>query len=140
MRGAREIHDNRKPTRSERLVLVLCLAGGILLTVIGIRFFAVPESGARTFGVPGRPAGYEFYYVIGLRNLWLGLLAIAFSALREWRALALWFALATIVCFSDAAIVATSTGRVPQIAFHVSCGFASIALAILCWRLAARER
>ena len=64
----------------------------MLLTVIGIRYFLAPEGAARTFGVPGRPAGYELHYIIGLRNVWLGLLAVAFAVLREWRALALWFA------------------------------------------------
>jgi hypothetical protein len=124
----------------ERWVLAVCLLGGVLLTVIGIRYFLVPEQAARTFGVPRRPSGYEFHYVIGLRNVWLGLLAVAFSALREWRALALWFALGTIVCFADAAIVASSTGRLPQIAFHMGCGAASIVLAVVCWRAAARKR
>jgi hypothetical protein len=126
--------------RSERLTLTVCLLGGVLLTIIGIRYFAVPEQAARTFGVPGRPAGYEFHYIIGLRNVWLGLLAIALAALREWRALALWFALGTIVCFADAAIAATSTGRVPQVAFHVACGLACVALTIACWRAVAKGR
>jgi hypothetical protein len=121
-------------------MLILCLLGGILLTAIGIRYFAVPEQAARTFGVPGRPAGYELHYIIGLRNVWLGLLAIAFAALREWRALALWFALGTIVCFADAAIAATSTGRLPQVAFHVVCGCACVVLAIVCWRVAAKGK
>jgi hypothetical protein len=126
--------------RSERLTLAVCLLGGVLLTIIGIRYFAVPEQAARTFGVPGRPVGYEFHYIVGLRNVWLGLLAVAFSALREWRALALWFGLGTVVCFADAAIAATSTGRTPQVAFHIACGFACIALAILCWRAVAKAR
>jgi Domain of unknown function (DUF4267) len=130
----------QKSTRAERWVLAVCLLGGLLLTVIGIRYFAVPEQAARTFGVPGRPAGYAFHYVIGLRNVWLGLLAMAFSALREWRALALWFALGTIVCFADAAIAASSTGRLPQIAFHIGCGAACIVLAVACWRVAGRGR
>ncbi len=130
----------QKSTRIERWVLSLCLLGGIILTVIGIRYFVVPEFAARTFGVPGRPAGYEFHYIIGLRNVWLGLLAVAFSAFREWRALALWFALGTIVCFADAAIAGSSTGRLPQIAFHMGCGAACIVLAVVCWRVAARQR
>ena len=91
--------DNRD--RSGAWIVALCLIGGVLLAVIGIRYLLVPESAARTFGVPGRPDGYELYYIIGLRNVWLGLLAVAFAALREWRALALWFALGTIVCFAD---------------------------------------
>jgi hypothetical protein len=138
VRGLAKLHDDGKMRRSERLVLALCLLGGLLLTVIGIRYLAVPEQAARTFGVPGRPAGYELHYIVGLRNIWLGLLAIAFAALREWQALALWFALGTVVCFADAAIAATSTGRVPQVAFHVACGFACVVLASVCRRAAAK--
>ena len=121
--------------RKQRLILALCLVGGVLLTVIGIRFFITPESAARTFGVPGRPEGYELYTIIGLRNVWLGLLAVAFAAMREWRALALWFALGAIVCFADGSIAASSTGRVPQVAFHFACGVACVGLAAGCWRL-----
>jgi hypothetical protein len=121
-------------------MLAFGLLGGVLLTVIGIRYFVVPEQAARTFGVPGRPGGYELHYIIGLRNVWLGLLAIAFAALREWRALALWFALGTIVCFADAAIAASSTGRLPKVAFHIACGCACVVLAIVCWRVAAKGR
>ena len=115
--------------------LIVWVVGGVLLTVIGIRFFITPESAARTFGVPGRPEGYEFYTIIGLRNVWLGLLAVAFAAMREWRALALWFALGAIVCFADGSIAASSTGRVPQVAFHFACGVACVGLAAGCWRL-----
>lgn len=129
-----------KESRASRWMLIFGLLGGLLLTIIGIRYFAVPEQAARTFGVPGRPAGYELHYIVGLRNVWLGLLAVAFAALREWRALALWFALGTVVCFADAAIAATSTGRIPQVAFHIACGCACVALAIVCWRVAAKAR
>lgn len=123
-------------SRRHRALLTVCLLGGALLTIIGVRYLLVPESAARTFGVPGRPAGYELHYVTGLRNVWLGALAIAFATLREWRALALWFAMATIVCFSDATIAAMSTARMAAVAFHVVCGFASIALAVLAWKAA----
>jgi hypothetical protein len=116
----------------------VCLLGGVLLTVIGVRYFLVPESAARTFGVPGRPVGYEFHYIIGLRNVWLGLLAVGFALLRQWAALALWFSLGVIVCFADAAIAMGSTGRWPQIAFHIGCGIACIVLAAAAWRLAAK--
>jgi hypothetical protein len=121
------------------LVLILCLLGGILMTVIGVGYFVVPEQAARTFGVPGRPAGYELHHIIGLRNVWLGLLAVALAALREWRGLALWFAGAVAVCLADGLIAATSTGAVPQVALHFGYGIASAVLALLCWH-AARKR
>ena len=123
-----------KEPRSSRIVLGVAIAGGVLLTVIGIRYFLVPQSAARTFGVPGRPVGYELHYIIGLRNVWLGLLAVAFALMQEWRALALWFAAAVAVCFADGTIAAVSTGGVRQVAFHFGCGIASALLAILCAR------
>lgn len=108
----------------------------MLLAAIGVRFLLVPEQAALTFGVPRRPAGHELHYIVGLRDLWLGLLAIAFATLREWRALALWFALGTVVCLGDAAIAASTTGRLPQVAFHIGCGVACAGLAAVCWRAA----
>lgn len=123
---------------TQRWVAALGFVAGVLLAVIGVRYLLTPESAARTFGIPARPAGYELYYIIGLRNVWLGLLAVAFAALREWRALALWFALGAIVCFADGSIAASSTGRLPQVAFHFGCGLACIGLAAGCWRLGRR--
>lgn len=120
-------------------ITAIAIVGGALLAVIGARYLLVPESAAVTFGVPKRPTGHELYYIIGLRNLWLGLLAIALALLRQWKALAAWFALGTIVCFADAAIAASSTGRLPQIAFHVFCGFACAGLAAAIWRVADKQ-
>jgi len=127
--------------KSKRATALLVIAGlgGVLLGVIGLRYLLVPESAARTFGVPGRPAGHELHYIIGLRNLWLGALAIGLAALRQWHGLALWFATGTVVCFADALIAATATGKLPQVAFHVLCGLLCILLAALCWRRAVRE-
>ncbi len=96
----------------------------------------MPEQAARTFGVPGRPAGYELYSIIALRNVWLGLLAVGFALLRQWTALALWFGLGAFVCFADAAIAAGSTGRWPNVAFHIACGIACIGLAAAAGRFA----
>jgi hypothetical protein len=109
-------------THKQRWITGAGLAGGALLALIGIRYLAAPESAARTFGLPARPTGHELYHIIGLRNLWLGLLAAGLTLLRQWRALQLWFAIGTLVCFADAGIAAVSRGRVLPVAFHVACG------------------
>jgi hypothetical protein len=114
--------------RAERYLLGICLLGGVLLTVIGVRYLLLPEQAARTFGLPRRPAGHELYSIIGLRNVWLGLLAIGFAALRQWRALALWFGLGALVCFADATIAVSAYGPLPAIAFHVGSGLSCLAL------------
>jgi hypothetical protein len=123
-----------KPTRSERAILITCLVGGILLFAIGVRYMTAPEAAALTFGIPRRPQALELHYVTGLRNMWLGGLAIAFALFREWRALALWFAFAAVVCFADAFVAANSVGRWPHIAFHAGCGLASAGLSVASWR------
>jgi hypothetical protein len=124
-----------KPPRRERLVRVTCLLGGALLMGIGVRYLIVPEAATLSFGVGKRPQGHELYYITGLRNLWLGALAVAFAALREWRALALWFAAGAFVCFADAAIAASSAGRWTHVLFHAGCGVACVALAVGAWGL-----
>lgn len=126
--------------RKERWILALCLMGGAMLAIIGARFAFLPESAARTFGVPGKPAGYELHYIIALRNVWLGILAMGFAALRQWSALALWFATGALVCFADSWIAANATGRLPQVSFHVGCGVACAVLATLSWKIASKGR
>ncbi len=117
--------------KRDRAVAVVSLLGGLLLAVIGVRYLLVPEAATLSFGVGKRPQGHELYYIIGLRNLWLGLLAVAFALLQEWRALALWFAFGAIVCFADAGIAASSVGGLPHIAFHAGCGLACCGLPFL---------
>ena len=120
-------------------IIGIALVGGALLAIIGIRYLVVPKSAAFTFGVADEVLGYELHYIIGLRNVWLGLLAIVFAILREWRALTLWFGFGTVVCFADAAIAATSSGRLPQVAFHFGAGVICLALTFLIPRVTRRE-
>jgi uncharacterized protein DUF4267 len=121
-----------------KAILALAVLGGSLLSFIGIRYLLVPEAAAKSFGLPARPAGHELYSIIGLRNLWLGALAIGLAALRQWHGLVLWFGIGVVVCFSDALIAAKATGKAPQIAFHLACGLLCGLLAGACWR--GRER
>lgn len=129
----------RRVSAAQRWIIAICLVGGALLTAIGIRYLVSPIAAARTFGLAVPPAGYELHYIIGLRNVWLGLLAIGLALLHQWRALALWFGLGTIVCFADAAIAATSSGKGPQVAFHIGCGIACLILTVVILRVARKE-
>ena len=116
--------------RRSGLLRVIAVLAGVLLFAIGIRFLVVPDEAARTFGLAREIAGFELHQVIGLRDLWLGGLAVILAAMKEWRALAVWFGLGALVCFSDAAIAASSSGRTGPIAFHVACGVACAVLGV----------
>ncbi len=113
----------------------LAIATGVVLSLIGIRFLLQPEPAATFFGIDRRDPGFAPHAAIALRDLWLGLLVIAFAVLRDWRAVALWLGLATLVCFGDAIIAATSSGRWISVAFHSGSGLFCGIVATLAWRL-----
>jgi Domain of unknown function (DUF4267) len=115
------LEASSRKKREWRFIALAALAG-VILTVIGIRFLLWPEAAAKLFGIEPRPQGLQLHHIVGLRDLWLGLLAVGLVYLREWRALGLWFALGTFVCFGDAAIVWLSAGKPAAIAFHLCSG------------------
>lgn len=120
-------------------IAALAIFAGVLLLLIGIRFVLVPEGAAKTFGVPPALKGNELHYIIGLRDIWLGALAVAFAILAEWRALALWFFLAVVVCWADAAIVASVGGPALAITFHIVAGVYCLLLGIAASRARGRS-
>lgn len=117
---------------------VLAVFAGVLLAVIGVRFLLDPVQAQRTFGLGKGEVGRALHSAVGLRDLWLALLALAFAWLKNWQGLALWFSIGALVCFGDAAIVAGAGARWPYIAFHVGSGVVCAGLAIVAWRSGGR--
>lgn len=127
--------DLTRPRR--RWAARLGMAAGLVLLIIGLRFLAWPEAATRSFGLGRTPSPQALDVVIGLRDIWLGGLAVAFALLREWRALALWLLLGAIVCLGDAVIVAVHGGPWAALAFHVGSGVFCAVLGWRCRRIAA---
>lgn len=127
------------PVARHRHLVWLGVFAGVVLMVIGVRFLVDPRAAQHTFGLAKGLLERELHAVIGLRDVWLGGLAMGLALLREWRALALWLGLAALVCLADAAIVATSTGKWWAVAFHIGsavfCGW----LALACYRAWRRQ-
>jgi len=125
--------SGREASRKHRHIVWLGVLAGAALAVIGARFMVLPGPATWSFGLGKGPFGAELQTIIGLRDLWLGGLGIAFAALREWRALALWLGLGALVCVADAALVWNATGKWWAIGFHlgaaVFCGWLGIAAA-----------
>lgn len=126
----------RGEQRRKDILFWLTIATGAVLSLIGVRFLLQPEAAATFFGIDRRDPGFAPHAAIALRDLWLGLLVIGFAVLRDWRAVALWLGLATLVCFGDAVIAATSSGRGISVAFHSGSGLFCAGLAAFAWRQA----
>ncbi|MEW5963968.1 MAG: DUF4267 domain-containing protein [Pseudomonadota bacterium] len=126
-------------SRNIRTSRVLAILAGVLLFLIGVRFLLVPESAAKTFGLARGAGPAELGAIIGLRDLWLGALAVLLAVLGEWRALSLWFLLGAVVCIGDATIAGGSSGKALAIAFHTGSGIFCFALGLAFWRLGRRQ-
>ena len=116
-------------SRRDRVVGYGWLAG-VALCVIGVRFLLWPQSAAVTFGLGADFSQFGLHYVIGLRDLWLGLLAIVFAWRRSFLPLGLWFLLGAGVCLSDGVVVSAFSGPWTAVAFHglsgVFCGIVGL--------------
>lgn len=123
----------------KRHLVWLGIFAGMVLTVIGIRFIAVPQAAAFTFGLGHEIVGDELHHVVAMRDLWLGLMAVALAALCEWRALGLWFVMGAAVCVADAAIVASTAGPWWALTFHLASGLFCGWVGTACLRHAKRQ-
>jgi hypothetical protein len=85
----------------------LSLLTGLGLVFIGLRFLLAPRAGAEGFGVflPPADVNYAFHYAKGIRDVFSGLLIVAFAGLGYDRALAWVLLLGTLIPSADLAIV-----------------------------------
>jgi hypothetical protein len=114
------------------LIWIAAVVTGVL-ALIGARFFASPEVATAAFGLdPAR--GADLARVVGLRDLWLGLLGVALAGGRQWAALTLWFGLGALVCLADAGLVAAARESDTALAFHIVAAFLFAGLGVACHR------
>ncbi|GAB3635193.1 hypothetical protein GCM10027422_07830 [Hymenobacter arcticus] len=85
----------------------LALLTGLGLIFIGLRFLLAPRAGAEGFGVflPPADVNYAFHYAKGIRDVFSGLLLVAFAGLGYDRPLAWVALLGTLIPCADLAIV-----------------------------------
>ena len=85
----------------------LSLLTGLGLVFIGLRFLLAPRAGAEGFGVllPPADVNYAFHYAKGIRDVFAGLLLVAFAGLGYDRPLAWVLLLGTLVPGVDLTIV-----------------------------------
>ena len=131
-----------KPSGAGMLQAVIVVIG-VGLAVIGVRFWLQPQQAATFFGTGQVTVGGAYptawHDVVALRDVWLGLLAAALGMLKEWRALALWFGLGTLVCFADAGIATMAGAKPLSIGFHMGAGVLMAVVAVAAWRVSGRR-
>jgi hypothetical protein len=81
---------------------------GLLLLLIGARFFLVPEPATAAFGIHVSTNGdHSFQYIKGIRDIFTGSILLLLLFTKEWRALGFALLLGCIIPTVDFLIVLT---------------------------------
>jgi Domain of unknown function (DUF4267) len=87
---------------------------GLGLIFVGIRFLVAPEAGERGYGLNfSENADYSFHYVKGVRDLFCGLLILAFVLWKRRAELALTLGLGAMIPFVDFLVVLNAPNSNP---------------------------
>jgi hypothetical protein len=120
-------------------VILLATLFALAIVALALRTMFDPVAVSAAFGLPMTSrAETSFVQVYGARNLVLGLLALAFIALRMPRATALVFTSAALLPPMDIWIVVSRIGVGPELTRHVVILAALLIMAAVLWRRARR--
>jgi Domain of unknown function (DUF4267) len=123
--------------RSPAILLAALFA--LAIVALALRTMFDPVAVSASFGLPMTSrAETSFVQVYGARNLVLGLLALAFIALRMPSATALVFTSAALLPPMDIWIVISRIGVGPELTRHVVIFAALLIMAAVLWRRAQR--
>lgn len=90
----------------------LTLITGILLIIIGVRFFLVPQEAELAFGIKtATGADYSFHYIKGIRDLSVGMVTLIMLFARTQRGLGILLLTMTLVPLTDFLIVLNTPGH-----------------------------
>jgi hypothetical protein len=120
-------------------VILLATLFALAIVALALRTMFDPVAVSASFGLPMTSrAETSFVQVYGARNLVLGLLALAFIALRMPSATALVFTSAALLPPMDIWIVVSRIGVGPELTRHVVIFAALVIMAAGLWRRARR--
>ena len=88
--------------------LAVAALGGAGIVAIGARFLVRPDPAIEAFGVPVTSDPYPA--IKGVRDIGTGAIVLALLGTRQYRALGLTLAMASVIPLGDAAIVLTHGG------------------------------
>jgi len=97
----------------------LAAVASVAILALGLRAFLDPVAASVAFGLPMHTeAETTFVRVYGVRNAFLGAVALSFIALGMGRPLALLFSLATVLPLLDAVVIVSRIGFGHELVRH----------------------
>jgi hypothetical protein len=89
------------------------------IIVIGINFILNPVGASTAYGIPIHdPAAFPFMWVKGIRDIFAGLVILAFLFKGDRRTTAILFAISIFIPFCDGLVILRHLGFAPPIYIH----------------------
>ena len=86
---------------------------------IGINFILNPVGASTGFGIPMHdPGSFPFMWIKGIRDIFSGLVVLAFLLPGNRKASALLFSIATLIPIADGFVIITRQGFAPPLMIH----------------------
>jgi hypothetical protein len=91
----------------------------VAIIVIGINFIINPVGASTGFGIPIHdPAAFPFMWIKGIRDIFSGLVILAFLSRGDRRTTATLFAIASFIPLCDGLVILAHLGFAPPIYIH----------------------
>ena len=117
MRFHKKIDSSALRRNSPLFWCTLVIPVGII--AIGINFILNPVGASTAFGIPIHdPAAFPFMWVKGIRDIFSGLVILAFLLRGDRRTTATLYAIAIFIPFSDGLVILAHLGFAPPIFIH----------------------
>ena len=105
--------------RKNSLLFWCTLVVPTAIIAIGINFILNPVGASTAYGIPIHdPAAFPFMWVKGIRDIFSGLVVLAFLLRGDRRTTAKLFAIAIFIPFSDGLVILKHLGFAPPIYIH----------------------
>jgi hypothetical protein len=105
--------------RNNSLLFWCTLVMPVAIIAIGINFILNPVGASTAFGIPIHdPAAYPFMWTKGIRDIFSGLVILAFLLRGDRRTTATLFAIAIFIPFCDGLVILKHLGFAPPIYIH----------------------
>jgi hypothetical protein len=102
---------------------------------IGINFILNPVGASTAFGIPIHdPAAFPFMWIKGIRDIFSGLVILAFLLRGDRRTTAILFAIATFIPIGDGLVILARLGFAPAIYIHWGTALYMMAVAAFLFR------
>jgi hypothetical protein len=114
-----QTHSDNSILKKNSLLFWCTLLVPVAIIGVGINFIFNPVGASAAYGVPiTDPSAFPFMWIKGIRDIFSGLVNLAFLLLGDRRSIAIVFGISIFIPFCDGLVILAHRGFAPPIYIH----------------------